>query len=412
MKPLRAGLAGLLAASTAAVALAVPAPAAPGPGPVWSPPVVVGHDGSSPRVAVNAAGVTVLAWWCDYSICVRRRSPQGALGRTVHVPTTNVVSYDVAVADDGTATLLHRVERKDGWVHVAQRLRPGGQVGDPVLLAEQADVFASTVSRTGDLAVELWGEDRKWLRVLGADGALGPEVPLAAETVVEPAADGGFWLLDRDRAGVLRLRHVLDGTIASEQTVGTSPVAADLAVRTDGTVVVAWWEGPRPERRLRTLQIAPPGTTSPVRGLTGIVRAGRDLDLTALPDGRVLAAFRSRRGGYADVRGGVVPREPGPWLRLGPALLPGYDRVVEVAHDRVVLLSLVDTWMDHHVLAQTWDGRRTSRPRRIIEAPGYDNDCGSSEITAASAGGHVALVNRRGHSCRPRYDKVVLTYRR
>ncbi len=391
---------------------AVPAPAAQAPGPVWSPPVVVGRDGYAPRVAVNTAGVTVLAWSCDYSICVRRRSPQGALGRTVQVPSTNVISHDVAVADNGTATLVHRVEREDGWVHVAQRLRPSGPVGDPVLLAEQADVVASTVSRTGDLAVEMWDQDRKWLRVLGADGALGPEVPLAAETVVEPAADGGFWLLDRDRAGVLGLRHVLDGTIASEQTVGSSPVAADLAVRTDGTVVVAWWEGPRRERRLRTLQVAPTGTVSRVRGLSGVVRAGRDLDLTALPDGRVLAAFRSRRGGYADVRGGVVPREPGPWLRLGPALLPGYDRVVAVARDRVVLLSLVDTWMDHHVSARTWDGRRVSRPKRIIEAPGYDNDCGSSEITAASAGGHVALVNRRGHSCRPRYDKVVLTYRR
>ncbi|GGO71743.1 hypothetical protein [Nocardioides deserti] len=397
----------------------VPAPAQPTSRPVWTPPQVVGRDVYPTDLAMNPRGVTVISWSCENSVCLRRRTPRGALTRVVRVPVVGGGSTRASVTLDthGTATVAYSVRRgsypalRDGPLLV-HRVSPGGVVSEPVAVEESASPTDLVASPTGDVAVRARSGDDTWMRVLADNGVVGPVVPIERDTVLEPSPDGSFWLLDRDRAGAVTVRRVAGGTVTATIPVGVSEVPADLAVRTDGTVVVAWWEGPRPERRLRTLHVAPTGTVSRVRGLTGLLLAGRELDLTALPDGRVLAAFRTGGGRRAAVRGGVVPREPGPWLRLGPALLPGYDRVVAVAHDRVVLLSLVDTWMDHHVLAQTWDGRRTSRPKRVIEAPGYDNDCGSSEITAASAGGHVALVNRRGHACRPRYDKVVLTYRR
>ncbi|MBC9734618.1 hypothetical protein [Nocardioides marmotae] len=401
---LAAALGGLLSAGLTAL----PAPAAPATDPVWTSPQVVAREARSPAVAVNAAGVAVVAWWCDHSLCVRRRSPAGALGRTARIPTTNVVSFRVAVDRHGTATLLYTAPGEDSSVLLAQRLRADGPVGDPVVVEEDAAPVALHVSRTGDVAVQVQREARRWLRVLAADGSVDPEVPLGEESVVEPAADGGFRVLDRERSGRVSLREVVDGSVTTTLTVGTSEVPADLAVRTDGTAVVAWWEGRRAERRLRTRHVGPSGDVSPVRALTGLVAGGRHLELSALPDGRVLAAFRSRAG----VRGGVVPARPGPWMRLAPAVLSGDDQHVAVARDRVVLVSLVDTWMDHHVSARAWDGRRVSRSQRIIEAPGYDNDCGSSDLTVASAGGHVLVANRRSHSCRPRHDKVVLTYRR
>ncbi|MDN4171388.1 hypothetical protein QWY28_00365 [Nocardioides sp. SOB77] len=401
---------GLLGGLLTAGFTVLPAPAAPAParGPVWTSPQVVAREAHSPAVAVNPAGVAVVAWWCDHSICVRRRSPDGGLGRTARIPTTNAASFRVALDRDGTATLLHTAPGEGGSVLLAQRLRPDGPVGDPVVVEEDAAPVALDVSPTGDVAVQVRRDARRWLRVLAADGTVGPEVPLGAESVVEPAADGGFRLFDQDPDGTLRLRVLRDGDVVAEVTLGTSEAPADLAVRTDGTAVAAWWEGPRAERRLRVRHVGPAGEVSPVRALTGTVEGGRQLELSALPDGRVLAAFRSRSG----VRGGVVPRQPGPWMRLGPAVLTGYDNLLAVARDRVVVVSLVDTWMDHHVSAHAWDGRRVSRSTRIIEAPGYDNDCGSSDLVVASGGGHVLVANRRSHSCRPRYDQLVVTYRR
>ena len=118
------------------------------PGGVFSAPVNLsapGQDAESPSIATAPDGTATVAWTRDNAsddvVQAATRPPGGAFGDPVNLsaPGQDAVSWDIATAPDGTATVTLSRFNDSGSIIQATTRPPGGSFGAPVDLSAIGD---------------------------------------------------------------------------------------------------------------------------------------------------------------------------------------------------------------------------------------------------------------------------------
>ncbi|NHC24475.1 hypothetical protein G6553_14995 [Nocardioides sp. IC4_145] len=413
MKRLRAGLAGLLAAATAAVALAAPADAAPG----WTRPQVVVDDMRTgfgfvePRVAVNRHGLAVISWDCD-GLCLRVRTPDGRLGPLLRTDDDSRYHWarQPVVDDLGNITVLASGYAAGG-PFTAYRMTAAGDLRDEVVIdADEAGRVVAEAGPTGDVLVAWTAGDEHRVRVMRPDGSLGPAgtLPDPPERVVA-SPDGSFVILGRTDER-LWLRPVVDGVVGDPVTPTERRTGyADAVFLADGTLAFLWWQRTPSGDDLIVRRWTPGAGLDEPTVLAADQAQLRDLRLHMLGDGRVVVTWARNQG----LRAGLLPvaaDAPFTFRRISSKHVG-----IHTARNRLVLLQSSDR--PHRVAVRTWNGRGEASQRGfVLVDPRYRKELGLTELSAASAGGPVVLVNHRemvhSHRGRDAFATMWVTVRR
>jgi PKD repeat protein len=262
-------------------------------------------DGSTPVVAVDAAGDAIVAWSApgaggSGSVVAAAHVAPGGIVRAIPLAGASRVPGDspqVAVAPDGTAWI--------GWVDPAgtpnptervERVAPDGTPGPDAAVSNPAtNVFSPVLVASAAGGVAMWsggGSAAQGLRgvrlpTTGA-GVAGDPLPLdtidpADDRTVLPVVpalgpDGAISVLWTEASGtsstsVILSRIPAGGTVASAQTLATSPDTGvtgwpQLAATSDGTLLAEWIEmpsdpGSATTATVRAARIGADGTIAP-----------------------------------------------------------------------------------------------------------------------------------------------------
>ncbi len=183
-----------------------------------------------------------------------------------------------------------------------------------------------------------------------------------------------------------------DGTVRGTTLVDEATVAADVATRWTGALVLAWWRSAG-DRRVLTVRRYPKGLagTSRTFRVGPVHPRGGEVALATTFGGLqlVFSAGNGRRVAVVPWSGGKPLRH----VRLGGS------GSMHASRHLLVFLHPVASTVGQYVVVRTWDGAELSRPRRILVDDRFDNECGESRFDIASADGRIAVVNVRELSC-------------
>lgn len=243
------------------------------PGGAFDAPVDVaaagGYVGVS-SLAVGADGTTTVAWEGS-RVAASTRPPGGTFGAPVQVSPPNGFSPDVAVAPDGTATVVwNRYTDINTLAQVVQASTqpPGGAFGAPVDLSEAGQTVLD-----------------------------GPRVAVAADgatTVVWSGYDG---TVSSVHANTRAPAGAFGAPITLDADSGTGVPYAELAVAADGTTTVVWadQDPSAPAEQQETVRAsirAPGGAFGAPVGISDPASTATLPQVAAAPDGTTTAVWQ------------------------------------------------------------------------------------------------------------------------
>jgi phage terminase large subunit-like protein len=283
----------------------------------------VGQDGGPPQVAVAPDGTATVVWsglsGGTHEVYARRIAPGGAAGpiERLSEPGEDALCPQVAVAPDGTATVVWI--RSDGayFLVQARRIAPNG-----VLEATES------LSATGRDAAE-------------PQLAVGPD---GVATVVWKRFDGSHFLIKERRIAA-------DGTVEEAGThnlsaTGQDAVEPQVAVAPDGAATVVWSRFDGANSVIQERRIAPDDAPAPdVDDLSAAGQNAVDPAVVAGPDGSATVVWarsdssnsivqerRVSAGGAPDAITNSLSASGGDAAEPQPAVSP--DGTVTVVWDR------------------------------------------------------------------------------
>jgi Glycosyl hydrolase family 26 len=281
----------------------LPPPLSGGDGPSSADISPSGEDAAAPQVAVAPDGNSTVVWsgqtGAAFSMYERRIAPDGTLGRInqLSAPGQDALSPQVAVAPDGTATVVWI--RSDGSNFVVQerRVAPGGAL-----------------------------EATKDLSVTGRDAAE-PQVAIAPDgtaTVVWKRFDGAHFQIKERRIGPGGALEEPSSHTLSE--TGRDAVGPQVAVAPDGTATVVWSRFDGTNSIVQESRIAPDDT--PVAGVNDLSASGRSAiqpDVVVDPDGTATVIWVRSDGADTIVQERRIPGSGVPSATTNDLSAPGQD---------------------------------------------------------------------------------------
>jgi hypothetical protein len=230
----------------------VPPPASGGEGPHAADLSPSSENATSPQVAVSADGAATVVWSAqeggNFGVYARTISPIGVPGaiQGLSAPLQDALSPQVAVAPDGTATVVWIRSNGSYFVVQERRILPDGTL-------EPTKDLSATGRNSGE-----------------------PQVAVAADgtaTVVWKRFDGGADFLIKER------RIEPDGTLAEEtgntlSATGQNAVEPQVAAGPDGSATVVWERFDEANTIVQERRIEPDGT--PASTVNDLSEAGQN----------------------------------------------------------------------------------------------------------------------------------------
>ncbi len=329
----RFGVVGLLAVGCVTAVFGVPSAVAfQGP---WVTPAVdlsaAGEQAYNPNVAVGPDGTATAVWERNSGtkriVQASTRPPRGGFGGPVDVSAVDQVALDpqVAVAPDGTTTAVWQSSNGPVSIVQASTRPPGGTFGSPVDLSA-AGKFAHlpqlAVAQDGTTTV-IWQLSGVSDRIVQArtrppGGTFGSVVDLSAtgelsdSPDVAVASDGtttAVWRRDDGTDKVVQAStRPPGGAFGSPVDLSAAGGNVDdeprVAVASDGTTTVVWTD-----TSAQTTTRPPGGTFGSVVDLSAAGQSALDAQVAVAPDGTTAATWYRSDG--TDDRVQLTTRPPG-----------------------------------------------------------------------------------------------------
>ena len=264
-----------------------------------------GVDSRSPRVAINAAGDVLVAWWyydgADYRTRVSYRPADGSRARTATISPAGLDSFpnDVALTDAGVGyVVMESAEPFSGQAVLARTVTAAGF--GPLRTVAPASVSANYAYVDVDAAgtARLFWEDSYGdqiaTRTMTPTSVLGPKVvvtPAATNLVLDSfaspiphatAANGQTvvaWRMYQDNQFFIQARMIrADGTLGPVRTMSkaTGPAReANVCIDADGDAVVTWEFYDNDAYRVQAATLS----KDSVRGTTARVSTRSEVDI-------------------------------------------------------------------------------------------------------------------------------------
>jgi Glycosyl hydrolase family 26 len=294
-----------------------PPPPSAGSGPTSADVSPIKQDAAAPQVAVAPDGTSTVVWSGKaegvFSVYERRIAPDGTPGaiNQLSAPNQDALSPQVAVAPDGTATVVWI--RFDGANFVVQerRIAPGGSLE-----------AAKDLSATGRDAAE-------------------PQVAVAPDgtaTVVWKRFDGFHFLIKERQIGPGGALVGSNSNTLSEE--GRDAVGPQVAIAPDGTATVVWSRFDGTSSIVQERRIAPDGKPAPtVNDLSASGQSAVQPQIVVDPDGTATVVWVRSDGSDTIVQERRVPASGVPDSTTNDLSAPGgsaAEAELAVGPDRTV----------------------------------------------------------------------------
>jgi hypothetical protein len=279
----------------------------------------VGGSGVDPQVAVAQDGTATVVWQRQVGfvsiVQASTRPPGGAFGSPVDLSAAggNARSAQLGIAKDGTTTVTWQLSGALDRIVQASTRPPGGAFGSPVDLSAAGELSDSSdvaVAPDGTTTV-IWRNKDLTDTVVQAStrppgGTFGSPIDVSAagvdvddEVRVAVAADGTTTVIWTDNT-LARTRTRPPGgafgPVVDMSTVGESANDAEVAVAPDGTTAAIWYRSDGADDRAQ-VSTRPPGGAfgSPIH-LSAVGGGSDDPQVTVAPDGTATAVWRRSDG--------------------------------------------------------------------------------------------------------------------
>lgn len=247
-----------------------------------------GQDALAPQVAVAPDGTATVVWirsnGADFQVQARGIGPDGSLdagAKNLSGSGQDADAPQVAVAPDGTATVVWQRFNGSNYLVQAKRIDPDGTSEAPALTLSEAkgDAVEPQVAVAPDgIATVVWsrfdGSDSivqgRRVDALGGLGttenlsgsgesAIQPQVALDAQgaaTVVWTRFDGSNWIVQGQRIDAAGVRQ---GGVVGLSAAGANAAEPELAIDPQGVATVVWTRLAGSDSSVQARRLGPTG---------------------------------------------------------------------------------------------------------------------------------------------------------